>query len=307
MFAYSLICGEENMKVAVIGVGAMGAAMASHIVKAGHTVFTYDVDPERLSASADAGANPVSTIEEIAGAAEIFIVVVVSDDQSREVTRSLLAAGVSAGSVIAIAATNHPDTMRELGPECAAKDVGFIDAPVVFGLQGAVHGDLGTLCGGEEGHVEHTRPVLESYSRFVRHVGPLGAGQLAKTCNNMLHWAACCANYEVLLLAKRYGIDAQYMREVLLDCPGKNITLERWDGTRFTWHEKDMDVALDLAQTAALPLPLFGQIDQLVKTLGPDKVKALLYGAEAEYLGTSVTALSEEEGGMVTLPNASKP
>lgn len=112
-----------------------------------------------------------------------------------------------------------------------------------------------------------------------------------------LHWAACCANYEVLLLAKRYGIDAQAMREVLLDCPGSNVTLERWDGTRFTWHEKDMDVALDLAQTARLTLPLFGHVDQLIKTLGPDKVKDLLYGPAAEYLGVAVAPMDEADGG----------
>lgn len=287
------------MKVAIIGVGAMGSAMAGHILKDGHEVFTHDVDPDRLAGSAKVGATPVASIDDLAGSAEVYVVVVVSDDQSRTVTRSLLHAGIAEGSVIAVAATNHPETMRELGAECAARNVGFIDAPVVFGLQGAVAGDLGTLCGGTANNVERARPALEPYSRFVRHVGPLGAGQLAKTCNNMLHWAACCANYEVLLLAKRYGIDAQYMREILLDCPGSNVTLERWDGTRFTWHEKDMDVALDLAQKAKLPLPLFGQVDQLVKTLGPDKVKALLHGSQAEYLGVTVAPLGGDEGGMV--------
>jgi 3-hydroxyisobutyrate dehydrogenase-like beta-hydroxyacid dehydrogenase len=288
------------MQVAVIGVGAMGTAMAAHIVKAGHSVLAHDVDAARRDAAADIGARPVAAIGDLAGA-EVFIVVVNTDEQSRQVTRALLDGGARPGAVIAIAATNHPMTMRELGAECAARDVGFIDAPVVFGLQGARTGDLGTLCGGSAADVARARPALEPYSRFVRHVGPLGAGQLAKTCNNMLHWAACCANYEVLLLAKRYGIDAQYMREILLDCPGSNVTLERWDGTRFIWHEKDMDVALDLAQTASLPLPLFGQVDQLVKTLGPDKVKALLYGAEAEYLGVTVTPLSAAEGGLADI------
>lgn len=286
------------MKVAIIGVGAMGSAMAGHVVRAGHDVFAHDVDAGRLAASADVGATPVASLEVLAKQAEIFIVVVVSDDQSRAVTRALLAAGAAPGSVIAIAATNHPATMRELGAECAGKGVGFIDAPVVYGLQGAIAGDLGTLCGGAVDDVERARPALEPYSRFVRHVGPLGAGQLAKTCNNMLHWAACCANYEVLLLAKRYGIDAQYMREILLECPGSNVTLERWDGTRFTWHEKDLDVALDLAQAAQLPLPLFGQVDQLVKTLGPDKVKALLYGPAAEYLGVTVSPMDAADGSL---------
>jgi 3-hydroxyisobutyrate dehydrogenase len=287
------------MKVAIIGVGAMGSAMAGHIVRAGHAVAAYDVDADRLAASASVGATPVASLEALAKQAEIFIVMVVPVDLSRAFTRALLSVGAPAGSVIAVAATNHPATMRELGAECAAKGVGFIDAPVVYGLQGAIAGDLGTLCGGAAADVGRARPALEPYSRFVRHVGPLGAGQLAKTCNNMLHWAACCANYEVLLLAKRYGIDAQSMREILLECPGSNITLERWDGTRFTWHEKDLDVALDLAQAARLPLPLFGQVDQLVKTLGPDKVKALLYGPEAEYLGVKVAPMVAAEGGVL--------
>ncbi len=286
------------MRAAVIGVGAMGRAMAGHMVKAGHEVFTNDVDEAALAASAETGATPVSDLAALAPKAELFVVVVVSDDQSRTVTRALLDAGAAPGSVIAIAATNHPDTMRELGAECAAKGVGFIDAPVVYGLQGAINGELGSLCGGAAEHVEKARPGLDAYSRFVEHVGPLGAGQLAKTCNNMLHWAACVANYEVLLLAKRYGVDAQHMREVLLKCPGKNLTLERWDGTKFTWHEKDMDVALDLAQHARAPLPLFGQVDQLVKTLGPDMVKALLYGPEAEYLGARFGAMTPEEGAL---------
>ncbi len=104
----------------------------------------------------------------------------------------------------------------------------------------------------------------------------------------MMHWAACVANYETLALAKACGIDAQAMRETLLKCPARNTTLERWDTSKFTWHQKDMDVVLDLSQQAGLALPLFGTVDQLVKRLGPDQVKALLYGDEAEYLGQPV-------------------
>jgi 3-hydroxyisobutyrate dehydrogenase len=101
----------------------------------------------------------------------------------------------------------------------------------------------------------------------------------------------------MLLLAKRYGVDAQKMREVLLDCPARNGTLEHWDTARFTWHEKDMDVALDLAQAGGVPMPLFGQVDQLVKRLGPEQVRDLLYGREAEYLGKRIVPLDNESGG----------
>lgn len=284
------------MKVSVIGVGAMGAAMAGHLVRAGHEVTGFDVDRGRADAVKQAGAVFADRLED-AAAADVLVVMVVSDAQSIEVVHAL--AGLAgAGALVAIAATNHPDTMRNLGRKAAAHGLGLIDAPVCFGLQGAVDGELVSLCGGSAADVERARPVLLGYSREVYHVGPLGAGQLAKACNNMLHWAACVANFEVLLLAKRFGLDAQRMREILLDCPGQNGTLKHWDSTRFTWPEKDMDIVLDMAQTGGLKLPLFGQIDQLVKLLGPDQVKALLYGPETTYLGQTVRPLPGDAGGL---------
>ncbi len=138
-----------------------------------------------------------------------------------------------------------------------------------------------------------------AYSRNVLRVGPVGSGQLAKACNNLLHWAHCVSNFETLLIAKRFGVDAQRMREVLLECPAYNTTLKRWDGTRFTWQEKDMDLTMDLAQMSGLVLPLAGQIDQLVKLLSASDVKALLYEPECSYLGRTIKPLSSEEGGLV--------
>jgi 3-hydroxyisobutyrate dehydrogenase len=284
------------MKVAVVGVGAMGRAMAGHIARAGHSLLVNDIDPGTRALAADDGLAVTDTLADAAASAETFVVMVATDDQSRSVCANILAAG-NPGSVIVVAATNSPNTMRELAGKAAENGFGFVDAPVVFGLQGARQGTLVSLCGGSVRDVERVGPVLMAYSRAVHHVGPVGAGQLAKTCNNMMHWAACVANYEMLLIAKRYGVDAQKMREILLDCPARNGTLEHWDTTRFTWHEKDMDVALDLAQAGGVPLPLFGQVDQLVKRLGPDQVKALLHGAEAEYLGKRIVPLDRDGGG----------
>lgn len=276
------------MDVGFVGVGAMGAAMAGHCAAAGFSVTAHDTDTEALIGAATGGVRAAADLHEIARGADVVIVIVSTDDQSRAVVRGLLEAGPREGQVIAVAATNHPATMIELAAECRERGVGFVDAPVVYGLKGAIDGDLVSLCGGAAADVERITPVLTSYSRSVEHLGEVGCGQLGKTCNNMMHWAACVANYEVLSLAKSCGIDAQAMRETLLKCPARNTTLERWDSTRFTWHEKDMDVALDLSQRAGLSLPLFGAVDQLVKRLGPDAVKALLYGEEAEYLGQAV-------------------
>ncbi len=271
----------------------MGAAMAEAILKAkGHEVGTYDVDRREAEGVAKEARHPVATsLEELAKQAELFLVVVNTDDQSREVTETL-SQHAKTGALIAIAATNSPFTMIELAKLCDSRGKRFIDAPVVYGASGAREGTLLSLCGGSEADVERARPALMSYSRNVLHVGPVGAGQLAKACNNLLHWVHCVSNYETLLLAKRFGVDAQKMREVLLECPAFNLTLKRWDNTRFTWQEKDMDVTMELAQQAGLPLPLAGQVDQLVKLFSADDVKALLYGPECSYLGVTVKPMS---------------
>jgi 3-hydroxyisobutyrate dehydrogenase len=285
------------MKVAVVGTGEMGLAMAGHMLDKGQTVSAFDINAERLGLARDRGVATAASLRELAKAAEAFILVVATDEQVVEVSEQL-AQHAADGATIVIAATISVETVRNLGPRLAARGKRLVDAPVVYGASGARAGTLLSLCGGAAEDIERVRPALMCYSRDVIHVGPLGAGQVAKTCNNLLHWVHCVANFETLLIAKRYGLDAQRMREVLLQCPGTNGTLQRWDTTRFTWQEKDMDLTLELAQKAGLMLPLSGQVDQLIKTLTAADVKALLHGPEVTYLGRVVKPLSNEEGGL---------
>jgi len=283
------------MQVGFVGVGAMGGLMAGHVAAQGHGVMAFDTDSEALAAATTSDVKAAADLSEVAAHCDVVILMVASDDQSRAVIDALLDHGMAEGAVIVVAATNHPKTMINLAAVCAYSGVGFVDAPVCYGLQGATQGTLISLCGGSAQDMAKVRPVLECYSRSVEHLGPVGSGQLGKTCNNMMHWAACVANYEVLALAKSCGIDAQDMRETLLKCPARNTTLERWDTSKFTWHQKDMDVALDLAQQAGLALPLFGAVDQLVKRLGPDQVRQLLHEDQAEYLGLPIAVRSLNE------------
>jgi 3-hydroxyisobutyrate dehydrogenase len=285
------------MNVGIAGVGEMGAAIAGHIAAKGHKVTAYDIDASRLKAAGDRGIAIAPSLEDLARRAEIFLAIVSTDEQSRTVTETI-SRHAAKNSLIAVVATNSPYTMQELDTLCRERGMAFIDAPVVYGASGAREGTLLSLCGGSEEDIERARPVLMAYSRNVLRVGPAGAGQLAKACNNLLHWVHCVSNYETLLLAKRFGIDAQRMREVLLECPAFNLTLKRWDNTRFTWQEKDMDVTMDLAQKGGLSLPLAGVTDQLVKLLTAADVKALLYGAECTYLGVPVSPMSREDGGL---------
>jgi 3-hydroxyisobutyrate dehydrogenase-like beta-hydroxyacid dehydrogenase len=283
--------------IGVIGVGDMGLPRSGHMVARGFDVVAYDVDEDRLAAAVAGGAKPVSGLAEMANCADIFVACLRTDDQMADVAEELAAHG-KPGQLIVVAGTHSLDFMRRLAGIVEPPGLRIIDAPVVFGALGAREGNLLSLCGGDTADVDRARPVMLSYSRGVEHVGPLGAGQLAKTCNNLLHWIHCVANFETLAIAKRYGVDAQRMREVLLKCPGDNGTLRRWDSTLFTWQEKDMDFVIELAQSGGLVLPLSGHVDQLIKTLGAADVAALLYGPECSYLGRSIAPLAKADGGL---------
>jgi 3-hydroxyisobutyrate dehydrogenase len=276
---------QVMMKVGFVGCGEMGEPMAGHVLKSKKfEVWVYDIRAAATKAIAKKGAKVAKSLEELGRACDLFIVMVGYDHQVKQVVTDLAKVGKK-GAVIVITATSHPDMVVECAEIAQKRGMGVIDAPVCYGLEGARTGTLASLVGGAKKDVEKARPVLACYSRAVHHLGELGAGEIGKTLNNMLHWAHCIANYEAILLGKVYGLDGQKLRETLVQCPATNGTLARWDGTRFTWQEKDMDIALDLAQKRKLPLPFFGQVDQMIKWFHADDVAALLYKKEAPYMG----------------------
>lgn len=273
------------MKVGFVGCGEMGEPMAGHVLKSRKfEVWVFDIRRSATKAIARKGAKIARSLEALGRLCDLIIVMVGYDHQVKQVVTDLAKVGRK-GAVIVITATSHPDMVIDCAEIARKRGMGVIDAPVCFGLEGARNGTLASLVGGAAKDVAKARPVLECYSRAVHHLGELGAGEIGKTLNNMLHWACCVANYEALLLGKVYGLNAQKLRETLVQCPGTNGTLARWDGTRFTWQEKDMDIALDLAQKRKLPLPFYGQVDQMIKWFHAEDVAALLYKKEAPYMG----------------------
>jgi len=163
-----------------------------------------------------------------------------------------------------------------------ARDIGVLDTPVVLGQEAANNGTLTIYAGGDERRLARARPVLEAFARNVVHLGPVGTGQIAKTINNLLLWACMSANMEALTLAKRLGADVPRLIEALGHGSGANWSLSRWGKSTGKWAEKDMDVALDLAQSVRIPMPLAGLVDQLMKTIDQAKMKALLAARKSE-------------------------
>jgi len=147
---------------------------------------------------------------------------------------------------------------------------------VVLGQEAANNGTLTIYAGGEEAAFARAKPVLAAFGREVLYLGPSGTGQIAKTINNLLLWACMCANFEALGLAKKLGADIPRLVAALQQGSGANWSLSRWGKSTGKWSEKDMDVALTLAQDAHAPVPLAGLVDQLVKQINQEKMRALL-------------------------------
>jgi 3-hydroxyisobutyrate dehydrogenase-like beta-hydroxyacid dehydrogenase len=267
----------EVKRAGVIGLGAMGLQMARHIAAKGFAVAGFDVDVDAMRRAAGHGVQSCLAPAQVGEHAEVVIVMVATDEQVEEViAQSGLLDRLARGAVVGIASSCDPATCRRVASLAAAKGIGVLDCPVVLGQEAADTGTSTSYVGGEAQWLARARPVLAAYSRQVLHLGPVGSGQIAKTINNILLWSCMAASFEALTLAKQLGADIPRLAEALGHGSGGNWALSRWGKSTGKWSEKDMDVALELAQQAKVPMPLGALVDQLMKQIDQAKMKALL-------------------------------
>jgi 3-hydroxyisobutyrate dehydrogenase len=264
-------------RTAMIGLGAMGLQMGRHMVAKGFDVAGYDISPDAANRAKAHGVRICDSTADAGMEAEVVFVMVANDEQIHDVVEhSGLLDVLARGSVIAIASSCSPQTCRDLAKLAAPKGIGVIDVPLVLGQEAMDNGQVVAYVGGDEVSVAKARPAIAAFSKQVLHVGELGAGQITKTINNMLLWASMVANYESLSFAKKLGMDIPRVIEALGHGSGANWSLSRWGKSTGKWAEKDMDVALELAQHAKVPMPLAGLVDQLVKNLNQERMRALM-------------------------------
>ena len=268
---------QDLKRTSVIGLGAMGLQMGRHMVRKGFEVSGYDISAEARQRAESHGLRICASVSETGKNAEVVFVMVANDEQIHDVIeRSGLLDVLTRGSVIAIASSCAPETCRTLSKLAAPKGIGIVDVPLVLGQEAMDNGQVVAYVGGDDASVASARPAIEAFSKQVLHVGEVGAGQITKSINNMLLWACMTANFEALSLAKKLGGDVPRLVAALGHGSGANWSLSRWGTATGKWAEKDMDVALDIAQHAKVPMPLAGLVDQLVKHLNQERMKALL-------------------------------
>jgi 3-hydroxyisobutyrate dehydrogenase-like beta-hydroxyacid dehydrogenase len=255
----------------------MGLQMARHMVKNGFEVSGYDIDPAAAKKAGSHGVRICGSAAEVGKNAEVVMVMVANDKQIHDVVeRSGLLDNLARGSVLCIASSCSPETCQKLAELAASKGISVVDVPLVLGQEAMNNGEVVAYVGGDDAAVARARPAIATFSRQVLHVGGVGSGQITKTINNMLLWACMVANFESLSFAKKLGVDIPRLVEALGHGSGANWSLSRWGKSTGKWAEKDMDVALELAQHAKMPMPLAGLVDQLVKELNQEKMNALL-------------------------------
>ena len=255
----------------------MGSAIAGHLLAAGWPLTVTDVDERSVAPLAERGARAAGTPGEVAAASDLALLVVVDDEQVREVMLGSdgVLGGSAEGSIAAICSSVRPDTCREMAEAGQARGIHVLDVALVRGERGAELGELLLLCGGPEAVIDVCRPVFETFASDVAPVGDVGAGQVAKTVNNVLLWACIRADLEALRLGRALGVEPAILRSVLALGSGANRPLAEWGQHRLRWPGKDLDAALGLAREAGVDLPLVRSLAPLMDELSVDDLHDL--------------------------------
>jgi 3-hydroxyisobutyrate dehydrogenase len=270
-------------RVAFLGLGVMGAPMAGHLQRCGHTVTVYNRTAAKAEAwVAEHGGTMQATPAAAAQGAEIVFACVGNDDDLRSITvggggRDGAFATMAPGSVFVDHTTASADVARELALAASARGLSFIDAPVSGGSVGAQKGLLTVMCGGDSAAFARAEPVIRSFAKAVTLLGGPGSGQLAKMVNQICIAGLLQGLSEGLAFGERAGLDMRSVLAVIgqgaaqswqMDNRGHTMLERRFDfGFAVDWMRKDLGIALDEARRLGARLPVTALVDQFYADL----------------------------------------
>jgi len=202
--------------VGVIGLGDIGRGVADAVLRAGLNLVVCDLRPEATAPFA-ASAHVAGTPALLGARADVVVVAVVDDSQVLGVLDGDdgALAGAAPGSVVVVLSTVAPATVEAAARSASRRDVDVIDCGVSGGPQASADGTLVAMVGGEAEVIERVRPVLDTFTSLVVHMGPLGAGLKAKLARNLVQYGSWLAAYEAQVLAEAAGIELAKLAEVI--------------------------------------------------------------------------------------------
>ena len=252
--------------IGFIGLGIMGAPMAGHLLKGGHTVFTY-THGATPAALVDAGARTCASGAEVARNADIVITMVPDTPHVEDALFNPegVAAGLSKGKIVVDMSSISPVATKDFAKRINALGCDYLDAPVSGGEVGAKAASLTIMVGGSDAAFDKVRPIFELMGKNITLVGGNGDGQITKVANQIIVALTIEAVGEALLLAAKAGANPAKVREALmggfansriLEVHGERMVKRTFDpGFRIELHQKDLNLALTTARQLGVSLP----------------------------------------------------
>jgi 2-hydroxy-3-oxopropionate reductase len=280
-------------RIGFIGLGIMGRPMARNLLAAGFPLTVHSRSRGAVDDLVGAGAVAADGPAAVAAASDVTITMLPDTADVLDVITGPggVAEGAAAGSLVIDMSSIDPGPTREIAERLAERDVAMLDAPVSGGEKGAIDGALSIMAGGSEGAFARAMPVLRALGQNIVHVGPSGAGQVCKACNQLVVGATIEAVAEALLLAERSGVDPVKVREALLggfagskilEVHGQRMLDRAFDpGFRIRLHAKDARIVEEAAAAAGSPIPSFaavaGQFRKAVEAGDGDRDHSALF------------------------------
>ncbi len=261
-----------------IGLGDIGLPMMRRLAGAGNEVFVWGRTPEKLRPALEAGATAAGSAAELAARCDGVLLCVTDGDAVEEVVFGPrgVAEGARRGTLIVDHSTIHPETTRLAARRLKSADVAWVDAPVSGGALGAAAATLSVFIGGDDDDVARMRPWIAAYAANVTHMGPVGSGQVAKSCNQAIVASTVALWAEVIAYARRCGVDPDLLVDALEGgwadsairrVHGHDLVAGRYRKTDRLILLKDLEIVGDVAAMTKSPMPVSSAATTLFRLL----------------------------------------
>lgn len=270
------------MKIGFIGLGIMGRPMAKNLLKAGHELVVFDFNKEAVADLVSNGAASAETGKELASQCDVVITMVPNSPHVRAAVlgQNGVAEGAKPGTVIIDMSSIDPTESRAIGAELEKLGIDMLDAPVSGGEPKAIDGTLSVMVGGKKDLFDKYYNMLMVMAGSVVYVGELGAGNVAKLANQIVVAVNIAAVSEALTFAKKAGTDPELVYQAIrgglagstvMDAKAPMMLNRNFKpGFRIELHIKDLNNALNAAHNVSSPVPLTGQLMEIMQGLKAD-------------------------------------
>jgi len=270
------------MKIGFIGLGIMGKPMAKNLLKAGYELIVLDINKPAVNELTAMGAESAETPAEVGSKTKTIITMLPNSPEVKEVAlgKKGLIEGATKGSVLIDMSSIAPLASREIAAALAEKGVEMLDAPVSGGEPKAIEGTIAVMVGGKKEVFNASYDLMMAMAGSVVYVGEIGAGNIAKLCNQVVVALNIAAVSEALVLAQKAGVSPDLVYQAIrgglagstvMDAKAPMMMDRNFNpGFRIELHIKDMTNVLETSRKVGVPLPLASQVMEIMQAIKQD-------------------------------------